>query len=207
VGSSPGTSEAAPPPEGRPRRADAERSIARILAAARRVLSQNPGASIDEIARAAGVGRMTLYGHFRSRPELVEAALVQALASGEEVLSRIDLSGDPGAAMRRLLTASWSLVAESGGLLAAADGIVAAERLRQLHDRPAERVTALIQRGQAEGAFRSDLPLTWLTAAVHLLIKGGAGEIHAGRLDPDRAPDIVGTSVLALLAPPHGGPA
>jgi AcrR family transcriptional regulator len=207
VGSSPSTPEAAPPPGGRPRRADAERSIARILAAARRLLSQDPGASTDEIARAAGVGRMTLYGHFRSRRDLVEAALVQALASGEDVLSRIDLSGDPGAAMRRLLTASWSLVAESGGLLAAADGIVPAERLRQLHDRPAERVTALIQRGQAEGAFRSDLPLAWLTAAVHLLINGGAGEIHAGRLDPARAPDIVAASVLALLAPPPAGSA
>ncbi|MEV4182991.1 helix-turn-helix domain-containing protein [Streptosporangium canum] len=57
----------------------AERSIVRIVSAARECLSGDPNASVDDIAKAAGVGRMTLYGHFGTRAELVEAALVDAL--------------------------------------------------------------------------------------------------------------------------------
>ena len=156
---------------------------------------------MDDIARSAGVGRMTLYGHFRSRTELVEAALVEALGAGEEALSALDLSGDPPRAMESLLTASWSLVAESVGLLAAADGRVPAERLRRLHDQPAERVSALIERGRVAGAFRVDLPVAWLTSAVHMLVHGAAGEIRAGRLEAADAPQVLTASVLGLLAP------
>jgi AcrR family transcriptional regulator len=188
----------------RPRRADAERSIARIVAAARRELGANPGASTDDVAKAAGVGRMTLYGHFRTRAELVEAALTQALEEGEGVLAGVDLGGDARAAMQRLLFASWELVAESVGLLAAADGVLPAERLRELHVRPAGRVEALIRRGQDDGAFRTDLPQTWLTSAVHMLIHGAAGEIRSGRLTADQAPGVVTASILGLLAPPPG---
>jgi AcrR family transcriptional regulator len=192
-----------PASRSRPRRADAERSIARIVAAARRELGANPGASTDDVAKAAGVGRMTLYGHFRTRAELVEAALTQALEAGEEVLAGVDLGGDARAAMQRLLFASWDLVAESVGLLTAADGILPAERLRELHARPAERVEALIRRGQDDGAFRTDLPLTWLTSAVHMLIHGAAGEIRSGRLAADQAPGVVTATVLGLLDPPR----
>lgn len=190
----------------RPRRADAERSIARILAAARHELGRAPATSVDDIARAAGVGRMTLYGHFRTRADLVEAALVDALRAGEETLSQVDLSGDARQAMHRLLTASWSLAAESVGLLAAADGLVSAERLRQLHDRPGERVTDLVRRGQSDGVFRTDLPLSWLITAVHLLVHGAAADVGAGRLERADAPTILSASVLGLLAPAVGKP-
>lgn len=185
----------------RRRRADAERSITRIVAAARGELGRNPGVGLDDIARAAGVGRMTLYGHFPSRGDLVDAVLVEALGAGESALSAVDLSGDAREAMRRLLTTSWSLVAESVGLLAAADGVVPAERLRQMHGRPAERISALIERGQDEGAFRADLPLPWLVSAVHMLVHGAAGEVHAGRLPVQDAPQVLSASVLGLLSP------
>lgn len=189
----------------RRRRADAERSIAKIVAAARHELGRNPGASVDDVARAAGVGRMTLYGHFRSRAELIEAALGAALVSGDETLSIVDLTGDAREAMERLLTASWTLVAESEGLLAAADGVLPAETLRRMHDRPAERVSTLIRRGRDDGVFRTDLPLTWLTSAVHMLVKGAAGEVRAGRLAAAEAPRVVSASVLGLLSPTATG--
>src|ERR1700754_201659 len=93
------------------RRADAERSIARIVAGARELLGRDPGATIDEIAAAAGGGRMTLYGHFPNRAELVEAALADALSDGERTLSAVDLTGDARDALDRLLASRWSPVA------------------------------------------------------------------------------------------------
>jgi AcrR family transcriptional regulator len=184
------------------RRADAERSIARIVAAARELLGRDPAATIDEIAAAAGVGRMTLYGHFPNRAELVEAALVDALRDGEEVLSAVDLTGDPRAALDRLLASSWSLVAESSSLLAAALEVLPAGRVRELHGAPATRLEDLLRRGQSDGVFRTDLPVGWLVSAVHYLLKGAAEEERAGRLDAADIPRVVTASVRSLLARP-----
>lgn len=184
------------------RRADAERSIARIVSAARTCLSNDPDATIDDIAKAAGVGRMTLYGHFRTRPELVEAALVDALRVGEAMLSTLDLAGDARVALTRLLESSWSLVAESAALLAAARGILPAGRLRELHGAPAERVEELILRGQQQGVFRTDLPITWLVSAVHYILKGAAAENRAGRIGVANVARVITTTVQSIVAAP-----
>lgn len=182
------------------RRADAERSIARIVAAARATLSRNPDATIEDIVKAAEVGRMTLYGHFRTRPELVEAALVDALRAGEEALSAVDLTGDARDALTRLLGASWSLVAESAALLEAANGVLPAGRLRKLHADPAARVEELIRRGQEQGVFRTDLPMFWLVNATHYVLNGAAEEIRAGRIDSADASHIITTTVQSIVS-------
>ncbi|MHA6632077.1 TetR/AcrR family transcriptional regulator [Pseudonocardia sichuanensis] len=184
------------------RRADAERSIASIVSAARACLSNDPDATIDDIAKAAGVGRMTLYGHFRTRPELVEAALVDALRAGEATLSTLDLAGDARAALTRLLESSWSLVAESAALVAAAQGVLPAGRLRELHGAPAERVEELLLRGQEQGVFRSDLPMTWLVSAVHYILKGAAEEERAGRIGSADVARVITATVQAIVAAP-----
>jgi len=188
------------------RRADAERSIARIVAAARSTLGRNPDATVDDIARAAGVGRMTLYGHFRTRTDLVEAALVDALAEGEKTLSALDLGGDARDALTRLLASSWALVAESASLLTAAQAVLPPGRVRDLHAGAADRVTDLVRRGQRQGAFRTDLPVAWLTSAVHYILKGAAEENRAGRLATSRVPGVVTATVQSMLAVPPTDP-
>lgn len=52
-------------------RADAARNRDRILEAANKLLAQTPGASLGEIATAAGVSRSTVYRHFSDRDGLV----------------------------------------------------------------------------------------------------------------------------------------
>ncbi|GAA2431681.1 hypothetical protein GCM10010191_51890 [Actinomadura vinacea] len=181
------------------RRADAERNIARIVSAARAQLSSNPTATTDEIAQAAGVGRMTLYGHFRTRADLIEAALVDALRAGEGTLSSVDLTGDAGEAMTRLLASSWELVAESAALLTAAEGVVPAGRVRELHGEPDQRMAELVRRGQEQGAFRTDLPTAWLVSVVHYILHGAATEVRTGRLATRDAADVVTKSVQSVL--------
>ncbi len=58
----------------RPMRADARRNYERLVAAAREVFArEGGGASMEAIARQAGVGVGTLYRHFPKRIDLVEA--------------------------------------------------------------------------------------------------------------------------------------
>ena len=184
------------------RRADAERSIARIVSAARDCLVRDPGVSLDDIARAAGVGRMTLYGHFPSRPALVEAALVEALRAGDEALTSVDLTGDARDALGRLLAHSWVLLAESMSLSEAAQAALPVGRVRDLHGKPAQRVEDLIRSGQDQGVFRTDLPITWLIGAVHYILKGAAQECRAGRIRTEDAPGLITATAQSILAVP-----
>ncbi len=63
-----------PEGSGRPKRADARRNQERLVAAARSVFARDGGgASMEAVARAAGVGVGTLYRHFPRRLDLVEA--------------------------------------------------------------------------------------------------------------------------------------
>ncbi|MDX6589411.1 MAG: hypothetical protein QOI84_685 [Solirubrobacterales bacterium] len=54
-----------------PRRADALRNDERILEAAKRLLDQSPGATLSDIAAAAGVSRSSLYRRYANRDQLV----------------------------------------------------------------------------------------------------------------------------------------
>ncbi len=94
----------------RAQRADARRNIAAILDAATDCLARDPEISIADIAAAAGVGRITLYGHFKTRAELVDAVLVRAIEHADAVLGTTDTAGDPGEALARLVASSWQIV-------------------------------------------------------------------------------------------------
>jgi TetR/AcrR family transcriptional regulator, mexCD-oprJ operon repressor len=182
------------------RRADAEQNMAKILDAAAACLSRSATASVAEIAQAAGVGRVTVYGHFPSREALVEATLARLLDQGEAVLAGLDLSGDPRQALRTLIESSWRLIADASAVLEVAQSTLPPEPIRELHAKPAQRVEELIRRGQSEGAFRTDLPPTWLVSVLYHILKGAAADISAGRLDPADAPRFIVETVLAAYS-------
>lgn len=183
------------------RRADARRNIAAILDAAQACLGGDPDASIGEIAKSAGVGRVTLYGHFGSRAELIDATFARVLAEADQALDAVDLAGDPRAALARLIGSSWRIIDRSRALLAAAQRALPAERIHELHDRPMRRVHALLERGRTEGVFRTDLPDTWLVATFYSVMHAAADEITAGRLDGQDASDVLATTLLSAFTP------
>jgi AcrR family transcriptional regulator len=78
----------------RPQRADARRNFDALLLAAREVFAQDgAGASLEEIARRAGVGIGTLYRNFPTRQDLFEAVYVdevEALARTADELTGLD---------------------------------------------------------------------------------------------------------------------
>jgi TetR/AcrR family transcriptional regulator, mexCD-oprJ operon repressor len=185
----------------RPRRADARRNAERIVEAAVACLSRNPDASMSEIAHAAGVGRVTLYGHFSSREALIEAALRRLLDDGEQALETLDLTGDPREALRTLIESGWLLMAQAGSVLEAAQATLPPGRIKELHDKPAQRVETLIRRGQSENVFRRDLPASWLTSVLHHVMKGAAVDVRKGQLDAADAPRLISETVLSALQP------
>lgn len=191
-------------PQSTRRRADAVRNREAIVAATSRTLRAMPNASMAQIAEAAGVGRMTLYGHFSTRAELLDAALVDVLKDSNRVLGELDLDGEPREAFGRLVASSWTLLDEVRALVVAAQRELAPARIRELHDGLEGRVRRLLERGQREGAFRDDLPVAWLLATMHALMNGAADEVASGRLDPAQAGPLLQATLLAAYAPQVG---
>ena len=78
----------------RPRRADALRNYEKLLAAAREAFTEaDRSASLEDIARRAGVGIGTLYRHFPARADLVEAVYVnevEAMARSADESARLE---------------------------------------------------------------------------------------------------------------------
>lgn len=183
------------------KRADARRNVVAILDAAVECLSRNPDASISEIAQTAGVGRVTLYGHFASRAELIDAVLGRAIEEGHQALGQVDLTGDPREALDRLVRSSWVLVNQFRSILLAAQSSLPPGRIRDLHEGPAQRVEVLVERGRREGIFRTDLPTSWLVGTMQSVMHGAADEIAAGRLRPEDAGGFISAILVSAFTP------
>ncbi|MGA7054709.1 MAG: TetR family transcriptional regulator [Mycobacterium sp.] len=141
----------------RPLRADAARNMERILRAARDVYAElGPDASLEAVARHAGVGERTLYRRFPAKADLVRAALDQSIA--EDLAPAIDearRADDPLRGLAHLIEAAISLGARERNLLAAAHraGSLTSDVSNLLY----EALDDLARRGQQAGLIRADL--------------------------------------------------
>jgi TetR/AcrR family transcriptional regulator, mexCD-oprJ operon repressor len=197
-----GTTPRSADSHGRPQRADARRNVASILDAAVACLARDPDASITDIARAAGVGRVTLYGHFSTRADLIEAVLTRTVGHSDAILGSVDTTGDPRDAITRLVAASWQVVDQFRAVLQAAERELPPERIRGTHDRVLQRVRSIIDRGRRAGVFRDDVPVSWLVTTAMSLMHAAADDTTAGRLDPADAAQVITTTLLAAFTPP-----
>lgn len=183
-------------------RADARRNIEAILDAATTCLARDPDASISEIAKAAGVGRVTLYGHFDTRATLVAAVMDRAIRDTHDALEATDLEGDPAGALVRLIESTWRLTYQYGALVVAAERTLPPERVIAAHAGPMERVQRLVERGRADGSFRADLPVTWVVGLLHTVTHAAAAALHRGEITEDDAPRLIVATMLGTVTPP-----
>lgn len=182
-------------------RADAVRNRDAILDAALACLGSNPHANMTDIAATAGVGRVTIYGHFSSRDDLIEALLIRTIDRAEAEFAALDLSGDPVHALELLLRRSWRIVDTFHVLLGAAEEALSNDRILAHHEQPHARIEGLLLRGQTNGAFRRDLDAAWLTSCVSAILHTAAADLRKGRLSEDGADQVVTATVMSLVMP------
>jgi hypothetical protein len=58
-----------------------------------------------------------------------------------------------------------------------------------------------VDRGQADGSFRTDLPAGWLVTSCFALIHACADEVRAGRIEPESALDVLTATIRDLVTP------
>jgi AcrR family transcriptional regulator len=170
----------------RPLRADARRNYQRLVTAASEVIDeQGPDASLEEIARRAEVGVGTLYRHFPTRDDLLEAVFAdQVHLLGAMARDLLD-APDPGDALRSWLWACLQSTRRKHSLGAAVMARAADPSCRTARDREAVMVggQALLERAQTAGWARPDVTVRQAVT----LVCGIALATDKAHLPPDDA--------------------
>ncbi len=157
-----------------------------IIEAGFEVFSRNPGASLEDVARRAGVGRATLHRHFTSRDQLMIA--LARIASDEleeaiEIATSNASSHTEGlqqalAAMIPLADRQWFLAHEP---------VDKDEEVATAYQAGLDELATEIEAARAEGTFAQDVPTVWLVEAYENLIYAAWTLVRNGDATPDQA--------------------
>jgi TetR/AcrR family transcriptional regulator, mexCD-oprJ operon repressor len=101
--------------------------------------------------------------------------------------------------LRRVVATTWEKLGRYHPLVAINTQLPPAE-LRRRHASVLGALEPLIQRGQKDGAFRSDVPAAWHLSMLLALMHAASGEVQAGRLPGADAEAAVAATVLGALA-------
>ena len=189
------------PPARVPQRRNARSNRERILATARRELGLNPDITLEELARASGVVRRTLFGHFPGRE-----ALLEALAEEAAEALRGALPADPASSeaeesaersLARFVLSMWTVGDRYRLLLALARRDLGQERVTEVLA-PARRVgTAILDRGQRDGVFHTQLPSAVLSAGMEGMTIALLEAVNSGELEDDGTRAAVASLIAA----------
>jgi AcrR family transcriptional regulator len=190
-------------------RRDARRNRERLVASARELFArEGVDVSVEEITHHAGVGMGTLYRHFPTKEELIDAVLEDAFAELVELAERAAAAEDPWAGFTGFLEEALARHAANRGLkdVVASSGH-GRQRAQAIRTRIQPLLRQLVERAQEQGTLRSDftpedLPLVFWTASRVIEMTATVAPDHWRRylglvLDGLRAP-----AATPLPAPP-----
>ena len=158
-----------------------------VLREAMSALAANPGASLADIASAAGVGRTTMHRIFPTRADLLNALALHAVGRLREALDRARLDdGDAPSALARVAEVVLPL-ADELRFLDAGPEVWNLPELRDAWWSITASLDTLVERGQRAGEIRGDLPAELIVEAFTGMLWGVWQGVRDGRVAPATA--------------------
>lgn len=150
-------------------RSDAQRNKDDILKAAVRAFSKDADASLEGIAKTAGVGIGTLYRHFPTREALVEAANRNEIRKLCELAPSLHAKYPPDEALARFLDRFIDHMEDKRGMVQAMRAVAAVDKapLNESLALVGAAVAPIIEAGKEQGLLRDDV-----TVEDFILVKG-----------------------------------
>ena len=183
------------------RRATAERNAVAILDAAERLLVRAEPLTMVAVATESGLSRPTVYAHFKSVGEIVEAAAERTVvaATAAFAAARPD-EGPADEALTRMVAASFESMAGSEGFVRRASEYVSEGARHRTHGALIAPLEALALRGRAEDAFRSDVPVDWLITMYLGLVHAAADHAVVHDIPREEALTLLQSTVAELFS-------
>jgi AcrR family transcriptional regulator len=176
------------PAEGRAPRADARRNRERLLdSAVRAFTTVGLDATLDTIAKDAGVGIGTLYRHFPTRDALIEAAYRNELTRLCDAVPDLLRSTEPDAALRGWMDRYIDYMTTKRGMAAALQAVIdsGGNPYEHSRDRLMRAIEEMLSAGARAGTLRGDVEPADVFAALRgVSLSAGAPQQRdqAGRL-------------------------
>src|SRR3954467_15962077 len=169
-------------------RADAERSVRAILEAAERVLAEDAGASMEQIAAAAGLTRITVHRRFANRQALLDALSVSAKQQLLDAIEEARPDAAPALVALYRVTANVLRV-KSTWRFALNHATVHTSAAAALWEEIDAHTVELLARAQREGLLDTAVDLDWMRQVYYALLseainRPGADQDPAAQ-DPD----------------------
>jgi hypothetical protein len=108
--------------------------------------------------------------------------------------------GDPADALARVVAATWRTLGRYHALIAINTEMHAHDELHAKHGPVFASLAPLVERGQADGSFRADVPAEWHLAMLMALVHAASAELRASRVPDADAEDAVAATVLGALS-------
>ncbi|MDR1427531.1 MAG: TetR/AcrR family transcriptional regulator, partial [Bifidobacteriaceae bacterium] len=169
----------------RARRSDALRNRERLLKAAGKAFARDGAASLNEIAKLAGVGPGTLYRHFPSRQDLILAVYQDGIDQLVGSVPALLAAHPPLAALRVWFRRLAGYVRIKHGLGEALSTAVVQAAVDEAYAPVTAAVALLLKAAEGEGAIRPGVDpadLLLLMGALWRVPAGAAGEAQAERI-------------------------
>lgn len=169
--------EPATTPRRQPRR-DALRNDKRVLGAARAVFAElGPGASIEEIARRAGVGVATIYRRFAGKEALLDAIAEQLVRELDDAADQALADQDRGHGLKGFLEYVARFNAEKSKYTAALLGRTGGDEVSAATNRKVDELTRLaIEAGDLAPRITSD-DIRTLIVALRAVAETGEEQV------------------------------
>lgn len=177
-----------------------------MLPALARVMVEQPRATLQELARAVGVSKATLYRYCRTREELIAQLTTLAAEVVTDAMHRADLDhGAPLDALRRLIANNLEHRELTAFLMHFWRDAPPESRIS---DADWDRIMdGFFLRGQQAGIFRIDIPAAGLTEVFVGLLLGLMEAERRGRIARSGLAELVeGAFLTGALARPASAP-
>lgn len=170
------------------------------MEAGTRTLLSNPSAGMSEIAEAAGIGRATLYRHFKTRESLIKKLALRCYEEfdaayapylnleGKAAIHKIFEIAMPMARRFNFLMRRWSLVEED-------------QDVQRVDAEAHYEMSYLFDQARKSGDIDKSFPDEWLVACFDSLLVAGCALVESGDASADQAADYASKSFFYGCAP------
>jgi AcrR family transcriptional regulator len=173
-----------PKPTDRPVRKDAQRNRDRLLTVAVASFTKDANASLDGIAKAAGVGIGTLYRHFPTREALIEAAYRNEVEKLGDAAAELLKDHAPDVALGLLMERFIDYMSIKRGMAEALRAVVAAggNPFNYSRARLTQAVSLILDAGKEAGVLRADVEASDVLSMSGAFLNLGDNATQARRL-------------------------